>query len=124
MPSRLSVLFASTVLTVALALPALAAMQAQDNAQSGCSGVCVAVFNADGQPVPLIRVSGDDDDDDDGGWVRPGTRTTTRTATTTTTTTMMMMTTTAPALLATVPLQAPSHPRQMGFSATARRPWL
>ena len=72
MTSRLSVFFASTALAVALGLPALAAMQTQGIAQSACSGVCEAVFNADGQPVPLIRVSGDDDDDDDGGWVRRG----------------------------------------------------
>ena len=72
MTSRLSLLFASTALTVALGLPALAAMQFQGNAQGACSGVCAAVFSADDQPIPLIRVSGDDDDDDDGGWVRRG----------------------------------------------------
>ena len=72
MTSRLSLLFASTALTVALGLPALAAMQVQGNAQGACSGVCAAVFGADDQTVPLIRVSGDDDDDDDGGWVRRG----------------------------------------------------
>lgn len=72
MTSRLSLLFASTALTVALALPALAAMQFQGNAQGACSGVCAAVFSANDQIVPLIRVSGDDDDDDDGGWVRRG----------------------------------------------------
>ena len=70
MTSRLSLLFASTALTVALGLPALAAMQAQGNAHDQCSGVCAAVLSADDQPVPLIRVSGDDDDEDDGGWVR------------------------------------------------------
>ena len=63
MTSRLSLLFASTALAAALGLPALAAMQTQGSAQNACSGVCEAVFNADGQPVPLIRVSGDDDDD-------------------------------------------------------------
>lgn len=72
MTSRFSLLFASTALTVALALPALAAMQFQGNAQGACSGVCAAVFSANDQIVPLIRVSGDDDDDDDGGWVRRG----------------------------------------------------
>ncbi|KFI26058.1 hypothetical protein CN97_04015 [Haematobacter massiliensis] len=72
MTSRLSLLFASTALAAALGLPALAAMQTQGSAQNACSGVCEAVFNADGQPVPLIRVSGDDDDDDDGGWFRRG----------------------------------------------------
>ena len=72
MTSRLSLLFASTALTVALGLPAVAALQAQGNAQGDCSGVCAAVLSADDQPVPLIRVSGDDDDDDDGGWVRRG----------------------------------------------------
>ena len=72
MTSRLSLLFASTALTVALGLPALAAMQFQGNAQGACSGFCATALGADGQPVPLIRVSGDDDDDDDGGWVRRG----------------------------------------------------
>jgi hypothetical protein len=70
MTSRLSLLFASTALTVALGLPALAAMQVQGNAHDQCSGVCAAMLSADDQPVPLIRVSGDDDDD--GGWVRRG----------------------------------------------------
>ena len=72
MTSRLSLLFASTALTVALGLPALAAMQVQGKAHDQCSGVCAAVLSADDQPVPFIRVSGDDDDDDDGGWVRRG----------------------------------------------------
>jgi hypothetical protein len=72
MTSRLSLLFASTALAVALGLPALAAMQVQGNAQGACSGVCAAVFSAEDQTVPLIRVSGDDDDDDDGGWIRRG----------------------------------------------------
>lgn len=72
MTSRLSLLFASTALTVALGLPALAAMQAQGNAHDPCSGVCAAVFSAHDQPVPFTRVSGDDDDDDAGGWVRRG----------------------------------------------------
>lgn len=69
MTFRLSLLFASTALTVALGLPALAALQDQGNAQGACSGVCAAVVSADDQPMPLIRVSGDDDD---GGWVRRG----------------------------------------------------
>lgn len=73
MTSRLSLLFASTALVVALGLPALAAMQTPGTAQGDCIGVCAAVFGADDQPVPLIRVSGDDDDDDDdGGWFRRG----------------------------------------------------
>jgi len=72
MTSRLSLLFASTALTVALGLPALAAMQAQGNAQAQCSDVCAAVLNADDLSAPLIRVSGDDDDDDDSGRVRRG----------------------------------------------------
>jgi hypothetical protein len=69
MTSRLSLLFASTALTVALALPALAAMQTQGNAQGACSGVCAAVLNSDDLSMPLIRVSGDDDDDDDDGCI-------------------------------------------------------
>ncbi len=70
MTSRLSLFFASTALTVALGLPAGAAMQTQGNTQGQCSGACAAVFSADDLSVPLIRVSGDDDDD--GGWVRRG----------------------------------------------------
>jgi hypothetical protein len=70
MTPRFSLLFASTALTVALGLPALAAIQAQGNAQSHCGGVCAAMFSADDQPMPLIRVSGDDDDD--GGWFGRG----------------------------------------------------
>jgi hypothetical protein len=72
MTSRFSLLFASTALTVALGLPALAAMQTQGNAQGACSGVCAAVFGVDDLSMPLIRVSGDDDDDDDDGRVRRG----------------------------------------------------
>ena len=72
MTSRLSLLFASTALTLALGLPALAAIQTTGNAHGQCSVVCAAVFGADYLSVPLIRVSGDDDDDDDGGWVRRG----------------------------------------------------
>lgn len=69
MTSRLSLLFASTALTVVLGLPALAAMQAQVSAADPCSDVCAAEFGADDPSLPLIRVSGhDDDDDDDGGW--------------------------------------------------------
>lgn len=71
MTSRFSLLFATTALTVALGLPALGAIQAQGNAQGHCGGVCAAVFSADDQPMPLVRVSGDDDDDD-GGWFGRG----------------------------------------------------
>jgi len=68
MTSRLSLLFASTALTVALGLPALAAMQTQDNPSDQCSGVCAAVSGAKDLSEPLLRVSADDDDDsDDGG---------------------------------------------------------
>ena len=69
MTSRLSLLFASTALTVTLGLPALAAMQTQGSAPDQCSGVCAAMLSADDLSAPLIRVSGDDDDD---GWVRRG----------------------------------------------------
>ncbi|NTT85269.1 hypothetical protein [Tabrizicola fusiformis] len=65
MTSRFSVLFTSTALTVALGLPALAAIQTQGNAQGRCSGVCAAVFGADDLSVPLVRVSGEDEDDED-----------------------------------------------------------
>lgn len=71
MTSRLSLLFASTALTVALGLPALAATQTQGNTQGQCSGVCAAVFGAEDLSLPLIRVSGDDDDDK-AGWLRRG----------------------------------------------------
>lgn len=71
MTSRLSLLFTSTALAVALGLPALAAMQTQGNAQGACSGVCATVPGARDRPVPLIRASADDDDDD-GGWMRDG----------------------------------------------------
>ena len=64
MTTRLSLFFASTALTVAFALPALAAMQTQGNAAGLCSGVCAALFGADDLPAPFIRVSGDDDDED------------------------------------------------------------
>lgn len=71
MTSRLSLLFTSTALAVALGLPALAAMQTQGNAQGACSGVCATVPGTQDRPVPLIRASADDDDDD-GGWMRGG----------------------------------------------------
>lgn len=74
MTSRLSLLFASTSLTFALGLPALAAVPTPVTAPDLCGGVCAAVFTADDLPLPLIRVSGHDDDadDDDGGWFRRG----------------------------------------------------
>lgn len=73
MTSRLSLLLASTALTAAFGLPAIAAMQTHGNPQDHCSGLCAAVFSADDLSVPLIRVSGDDDDDEhDGGRVRRG----------------------------------------------------
>ncbi len=65
MTSRFSVLFTSTALTMALGLPALAAIQTQGNAQGRCSSVCAAVFGADDLSAPLIRVSGEDDEDCD-----------------------------------------------------------
>lgn len=65
MTSRFSVLFTSTALTMALGLPALAAIQTQGNAQGRCSSVCAAVFGADDLSVPLVRVSGEDEDDDE-----------------------------------------------------------
>lgn len=69
MTSRLSLLLASTALSVALGLPALAAMQARGTADGLCSGVCAAAFGADERSAPLVRVSGHDDDDKKaGGW--------------------------------------------------------
>ncbi len=70
MTPRLPLLFASTALSVALGVPALAAMQTRGSASDPCSGVCAAVFGADGASVPLIRVSNDDDDDEDGARLR------------------------------------------------------
>lgn len=68
MTSRLSLLFASTVLSAALGLPSLAAAPSQGTAQGRCAKVCAALFGADDLPLPLVRVSGDDDDDDDEDW--------------------------------------------------------
>ena len=67
MTPRLSLLFASTALTVTLGLPALAAWQTGGDASGQCSGLCAAVFGDEDLSMPLIRVSGDDDDDE-GGW--------------------------------------------------------
>ena len=72
MTFRNSLLFASTALTVALGLPALAATQTQGNPPDQCSGVCTALSGANDLSAPLIRVSGDEDDDEDGGRVRRG----------------------------------------------------
>lgn len=81
MTARLSVLFASTALTLALGLPALAAVQAPAGGAASCGGICAATIGEDGKFVPMIRVSDDDngdredddcddddeDDDDEGG---------------------------------------------------------
>jgi hypothetical protein len=74
MTSRLSLFFASTSLTLAMGLPALAAGLTPVRTDGQCGGVCAAVFTSDDLPLPLIRVSGDDDeeDDEDGGWFRRG----------------------------------------------------
>lgn len=64
MTPRLSLLFASTTLSVVLGLPALAAAPSHGGAPSQCSSICAAVFGAD-DPAPVIRVSGDDDDEHD-----------------------------------------------------------
>jgi hypothetical protein len=72
MTFRNSLLFASTALTVALGLPALAAMQTQGNSPDQCSGVCAALSGANDLSAPLIRVSGDEDDNEDGGRVHRG----------------------------------------------------
>ena len=72
MTFRNSLLFASTALTVALGLPALAATQTQGNPPDQCSGVCAALSGANDLSAPLIRVSGDENDDEDGGRVRRG----------------------------------------------------
>ena len=64
---------ASTALSLSLGLPALAAMPTEGNAPAQCNGLCTAVFGAEDQSLPIIRVSGDDDDDDDeGGWFGRG----------------------------------------------------
>lgn len=64
MTPRLSLLFATTTLSVALGLPALAAVLSQGGAPNQCSSICAALFGVD-DPAPLIRASGDDDDEDD-----------------------------------------------------------
>ncbi|MFN4203873.1 MAG: hypothetical protein ACK4GM_12515 [Tabrizicola sp.] len=65
MTSRLSLLFASTSLTLALGLPSLAAVPTPASTTDRCGGICAAVFSADDFTVQLIRVSGDDDDHDE-----------------------------------------------------------
>ncbi|WP_136646374.1 hypothetical protein [Tabrizicola sp. YIM 78059] len=68
MTSRLSLLVASSALTLTLGLPALAASQGRGAATVQCSSVCTAVFSSDDGSTQVIRVSGDDDDEDEGGW--------------------------------------------------------
>lgn len=71
MKNRLTLLFTYTALTVAISVPALAGMQAQNSAKGFCDNtVCAALIGDDNQPMPLIRVSGDDDDDENHGWAR------------------------------------------------------
>ena len=65
MKNRLSLLLASTALTVAIGLPALAAMQDPVGSAGLLDSVRAAVLGDGDQPMPLVRVSGDDDDDDD-----------------------------------------------------------
>ena len=64
MKNRLSLLLASTALTVAIGLPALAAMQDPVGSAGLLDSVRAAVLGDGDQPMPLVRVSGDDDDDD------------------------------------------------------------
>ena len=64
MTPRLSLLFASTTLSLTLGLPALAAVPSKGSAPNQCSSICAAVFGAD-DPAPLVRVSGDEEDEDD-----------------------------------------------------------
>lgn len=64
MTPRLSLLFASTTLSLTLGLPALAAVPSPGSAPNQCSSICAAVFGAE-DPAPLVRVSGDDEDEDD-----------------------------------------------------------
>lgn len=68
MTSRLSLLLASTTLSVVLGLPALAAMPMQSGPASACGGSCALSIDADTSAAPVIRVSSDDDDDE-GGWL-------------------------------------------------------
>ena len=73
MTSRLSLLVATTALTLVLGLPAVAAMQARGQAPGPCSGVCAAIVGPDDLPAPLIRASSDDDEQEGTrGWVRRG----------------------------------------------------
>lgn len=69
MKTTLAVLLATSAVIGALGVPALATMRAPGDLPGLCdSGVCTALSEADDQPMPLLRVSGDDDDD--GGRVR------------------------------------------------------
>jgi hypothetical protein len=74
MKTKLSLLFKTSALTVALGLPALAAMQSGGNATDICgSDVCAMMVGDGDQPMRLFRVSGDDSDEDhDGGRSRRG----------------------------------------------------
>jgi hypothetical protein len=66
MMSRPSLLFASTALSVAIGLPALAAAHAEGSTPGLCPTACARVLGDADHAVPL-RVSDDDDDDHDDG---------------------------------------------------------
>jgi hypothetical protein len=66
MKTSLSIFLASTALTVALVMPALAMMQSQGKA-GFCSGDTCAVMGGESQEaMPISRVSDNDDKGDDG----------------------------------------------------------
>lgn len=67
MKNRLSLLLASTALTVTIGLPALAAMQDPGRSAGLLESVRATILGDDDQSMPLIRISSDDDDDDDDG---------------------------------------------------------
>lgn len=69
MKPSLSLLFATTALTLSVGLPAVAAIRATAEPPGLCApAACVAVLGAEDQPMPLVRVD-DDDDDHKRGWL-------------------------------------------------------
>lgn len=67
MMSRPFLLLASTALTLAIGLPALAAARAEGSAPGHCPTACARVLGDAERGGPLVRVSDDDDDDHDDG---------------------------------------------------------
>lgn len=69
MKKSLSLLVATTALTVAIGFPAFAAMRTSDDATTLCgAGVCVMELGDADLDLPVVRVDDDGDGDEDGGW--------------------------------------------------------